>query len=104
MCRAIAEAYAVDEVKDIRDKALALEIYYRQAKNPEPERRACEIRLRAERRAGELEAAREKNKGGDAGRNQHSTWEPSSRDTRGPKTLAELGISYDQRRVLFCYP
>jgi hypothetical protein len=54
MCQAIDRAFDVDEVKDIHDKAVALEAYFRQAKNPEPERRACEIRLRAERKAGRL--------------------------------------------------
>ena len=44
MCRAIAAAYEVDEVKDIRDKALAIETYARQAKNTEAERQACEIK------------------------------------------------------------
>jgi hypothetical protein len=33
MCRAIDAAHEDDEVKDIRDKALAWEIYSRQAKN-----------------------------------------------------------------------
>jgi hypothetical protein len=54
MCRAIAECAAVDEAKEIRDKALALEAYYRQARNKEAERDALNVRLRAERRAGEI--------------------------------------------------
>jgi hypothetical protein len=54
MCRAIAEAHAIDEVKDIRDKARALEMYARMAMNKDAERQAIEIRLRAERRCGQL--------------------------------------------------
>lgn len=57
MCRAITAAHAVDEVKDIRDKAQAMEAYFRLAKNKDAETRCWEIRQRAERRAGELLAA-----------------------------------------------
>jgi len=54
MCRAIAECHSVDEVADLHNKARALEMYAKQAQNVEAERKATEIRLRAERRAGEL--------------------------------------------------
>src|SRR5690242_3392381 len=91
MCRAIAEAYEVDEVKDIRDKARAIEVYAQQARNVEAERRACEIRLRAERKCGALLRQMEKAKG--APGNQHTG--PLER-REGSKTLGELGISYDQ--------
>jgi hypothetical protein len=64
MCRAIDAAHKVDEVKDIRDKAAALEHYARQAQNTDAERRAAEIRLRAERKAGQLLAKTVK-RGGD---------------------------------------
>lgn len=54
MCTAITECHRLDEVKDIRDKARALEMYARQARNTEAESKASEIRLRAEYRSGEL--------------------------------------------------
>lgn len=54
MCRAIDAAHAVDEVKDIRDKARAIEMYARQAQNTDAEERAREIRLRAERKCGQM--------------------------------------------------
>jgi hypothetical protein len=54
MCTAISECYEVDEVKDIRDKAMAMERYAQQAMNTDAEVQARKIRLRAERRVGEL--------------------------------------------------
>jgi hypothetical protein len=91
MCSAIAAAYAVDEVKDIRNKARAIETYARQAKNIEAERQACEIRLRAERKCGEL--LREREKATPRGSNQHKD---VSRDATHPQPLADLGITRDQ--------
>lgn len=87
MCTAIAACHAVDEVKDIRDKALAIETYARQARNTEAEQKACEIRLRAERRAGQMLGEMDKAKGAAA--------TPSQRASAS-KPLADLGISYTQ--------
>jgi hypothetical protein len=94
MCRAIDAAYEVDEVKDIRDKARAFEVYARMAQNVEAERRACEIRLRSERKAGALLKAMAKAKGAaEPGTNRGAT--PSDH-LRASPTLAEMGVSYQQ--------
>jgi hypothetical protein len=92
MCRAINAAYEVDEVKDIRDKARAMEVYLRQARNTEAERRACEIRLRAERKAGALLAERDKNRGG----GEAGVGRAGGMRSDAPTTLSGLGISKQQ--------
>ncbi len=53
---AIAKCREVDQLKNYHDQALALEIYARQAHDTESERRATDIRLRAERRYGSITA------------------------------------------------
>ncbi len=89
MCAAIEAAYEVDEVKDIRDKAMALEAYARQARNTEAERQACEIRLRAERRAGQLSSELETAQG------HRSDLTLSHRATK-LEALRKAGITRDQ--------
>lgn len=65
MLHAIAECHDVDEIKQIHDQAAALEAAARVAMNTEAERKAIEIRVRAERRAGTLMAEMQKARGGD---------------------------------------
>jgi hypothetical protein len=88
MCTAIAAAYEFDEVKEIRDKAIAIEVYAKQAKNVEAERQACEIRLRAERKCGELLRDREKAKGGRPPETPNGNG--------GVSPLSDLGITHNQ--------
>ena len=73
MISAISHCSKVDEVKDIRDKALALEHYARQATNVDAERQAINVRVRAERRAGEILKVLQKSKGGQPQKNSVKT-------------------------------
>lgn len=83
---ALQVAHRVDEVKTIRDKAQAMAAYARQAKDTELVEWATEIKVRAERRAGEMLAEM----GVRAGNPQ------LSKATTIAPTLANLGISRDQ--------
>jgi len=74
----------------VSDTAIAWEVYSRQANNVEAERQACEIRLRAERKAGEILQKREKAKGGGDQKSDHRSTEPTG---DRPTTLRDLSIT-----------
>lgn len=54
MTNAIARCERIDEVKDLGDKAAAIKIYFAQSRDTANETAAARVRLRAERRLGEL--------------------------------------------------
>lgn len=93
--QALAEAYRVDEVKTIRDKAAAMAAYARQSRDTDLIQWATEIKVRAERRCGEL--LRETAKTGDRatanGNVNPATVKVSHAAT---PTLSDLGITRSQ--------
>lgn len=86
-CRALAAARSTDEVKSIRDKAIAIRAYARQAKNKSLEADAFEIRLRAERRLGEMMVADKDNRASHGGDKKSKVSEKLLKPT-----LSEIGI------------
>jgi N6-adenosine-specific RNA methylase IME4 len=93
-CRAVEQAKTVDEVVDIRNKADALRAYARQAKNHQLEQDALEIRLRAERRMGQILAETERDPGGRPEIGDGNT-PPSRGGVFVQPSLADLGVSYN---------
>jgi hypothetical protein len=94
MCTAIAAAGKIDEVKNIRDKAVALALYAKQANNHEAERLAQNIRIRAERRAGEPLASMPKAKGAaEPGTNRGKVKSATRSRDATASPLASLGVT-----------
>jgi hypothetical protein len=87
--RLLAEARTVDEVKLVRDQAEAMRIYARERDlGLQAQNHAAEIKIRAERRIGELLAEMPKQHGARDGKTGYPTDRPL------PPKLAELGISH----------
>ena len=95
-CRAVAEAVSIDEAKEFRDQSEAMRAYAKQAKNKQLEVQAAEIRIRAERRIGELMAAQRDagllSTGAAAEGIGKRGFENNPRSESAPITLAEAGI------------
>lgn len=93
----LALARNIDEVKLIRDQAEAIRAYIKQQKGSfEMQNTAAEIKLRAERRAGEMLKKTEFNKGAQGLIQQHLTGSPIMEPPVELPKLADLGITKTQ--------
>jgi hypothetical protein len=97
--RALAAAHSFDVVRAIRSRAEAIRVYARQAGDFELQNQAAEIRIRAERRAGQLLLDMEKNpgtRGAGRPRKDGSRITQSRASTAKTPKLEEIGITKDQ--------
>lgn len=92
-CRALAECKNTDEAREIRNQAEAMRAYARQAKNRDLEIDAAEIRMRAERRLGEIIKAQKDTVGlAKGGRPYKNLTGSDEEPVEASPTLAEAGI------------
>jgi hypothetical protein len=92
MCWAINICHRIDEVKDICDKARAVQVYFKQAMNLEAEWKVWQIRMRAMRRIGRL--LKEMKVGGQRDPGGRGKRIESSATSQLP-TLKDLGLTAD---------
>jgi len=92
LCDALAQAMSVDEVKDIRNKAEALRAIARQANDRTLEIDAAELRIKAERRLGQMLGDQKRTVGlASGGGDKRSDQRVKQRPGDLP-SLAEVGI------------
>jgi N6-adenosine-specific RNA methylase IME4 len=97
-CRALAAARTADEVMAIRDKALALAACAKIAKNKDLEADAFELRIKAERRLGEMMEKGKADRAGIGKRVLRKPFKPSLAESGIGKNLA------DRARKLYALP
>lgn len=91
----LAQYERVDEVKDFRDKAKAMEQYAKEANDMELEIAASKARLRAERKWGEMYSQSQKAVGATGNKSNQYQKEVRSYEATTP-TLADMNVSKDQ--------
>lgn len=106
-CKALAAARTIDEIKHVRNGAEALRAYAKQAKNKQLEMDATEIRIRAERRVGELMASQRQSVGLAKGGQPYQATGSKTDPVESVPTLAEAGVDKhlaDRARKLAAMP
>jgi hypothetical protein len=95
--KALAECAAVDELKEWNDKAAAMAVYARQAKDNSLHQYALRIQARAQRRMGQLLKSIPGRSGGDRGNSATGGKRPMA-ETR-TSVAQSVGLSEHQRKT-----